>query len=300
MTSISKMIITLVLVAAVCATVLAFFYTFTAPLIAETRANLALAGLKEVVAADSFTEIIPDTLWDAVGPDGNTVGTVFRVWPQGYGGLIPITVGIGTDKKITGVRIAGASEGLKETPGLGVKITEESFRRQFVGKSTDQVKLKKDGGLIDAITAATISSRAVCEGIRNGMEKYAEYCSPEPTFDKKKFFAGADTFIEIIADSLWYAIEEGKTLGLVFFASADGYLDRIGIAVGMDKKMKIIGVEIICSQETDGIGELIREEEFLDKFKEGKPETISGATISSKAVITAVMEYSARYGKYLK
>ena len=292
------MIITLVVVALVCATVLAFFYSFTAPLIAETRANLALNGLKEVSAADSFVEVVTDTLWNAIGQDGQTIGIVFRVWPQGYGGLIPITVGLDNESKITGIRIAGASEGLKETPGLGIKITEEDFRKQFIGKTMGQVKLKKDGGLIDAITAATISSKAVCEGIRQGMEKYQTFsCS---VFDKQDFFADADDFIEIIKDTLWYAVSGDETLGIVFCANAQGYLGPIGIAAGLDRMKKIVGVNVLCSKETAGIGELIREKEFLDKFRQGKPETISGATISSKAVITTVNEYVEKYKDYLK
>jgi electron transport complex protein RnfG len=282
----------------ICATVLAFFYTFTAPLIAETRANLALAGLKEVTEADSFAEIIADTLWFAINTDGNTIGIVFRVWPQGYGGLIPITVGLGADNKITGIRIAGASEGLKETPGLGVKVTEEEFRGQFIGKTADQVKLRKDGGMIDGITAATISSRAVCEGIRKGMEKYFGYCVP--AFDKRKLFSECDAFIEVIKDSLWFAVKGSDTLGIVFYGNGKGYLDRIGIAVGVDRKNNIVGVDILCSQETEGIGEQIRDQEFLQKFREGKPETISGATVSSKAVIMTVHEYMEKYKGYLK
>ncbi len=298
MTSIRQMIITLFLVAVVCATVLTFFYSFTAPLIAETRANLALAGLKEVAVADSFAEIIADTLWHAVGKDGNVVGTVFRVWPQGYGGLIPITVGMDLENKITGIRIASASEGLKETPGLGIKIIEEDFRSQFIGKTVDQVKLKKDGGLIDAITAATISSKAVCDGISKGMERYSGYCAS--VFDKQNVFPGADDFVEIIKDSLWYAVKGNDTIGIVFIANANGYLDRICIAAGFNKDDKIAGIEILYSKETEGIGELIREREFLDKFMDGKPETISGATVSSKAVITTISECIEKYGEYLK
>ncbi len=292
------MIITLVVVAVVCATVLALFYSFTVPLIAKTRVDLALAGLKEVAEADSFLEIISDTLWNAIGPDENVVGIVFRVWPQGYGGLIPITVGLDNDRKITGIRIAGASEGLKETPGLGVKITEADFRGQFIGKSADEVRLKKDGGLIDAITAATISSKAVCDGVRNGIEKYAQYGGPE--FDKRNIFPDADDFIAIIKDSLWYALKAGDTLGIVFLASGEGYLDRIVVAVGLDRNKKIVGVDILMSQETAGIGELIREKDFLAKIRDGKPETISGATVSSEAVITAVKEAAKSYGEYLK
>jgi electron transport complex protein RnfG len=55
----------------------------------------------------------------------------------------------------------------KETPGLGTKMTDPSFKDQFNGKNPDsfQLKVKKDGGKVDAITAATISSRAFCDAV---------------------------------------------------------------------------------------------------------------------------------------
>ena len=55
---------------------------------------------------------------------------------------------------------------LSETPGLGTRITEDIFTQQFHNKSKDTIfKVKKDGGEIDAITGATISSRAVAQAI---------------------------------------------------------------------------------------------------------------------------------------
>ena len=56
----------------------------------------------------------------------------------------------------------------KETPGLGTKMTEPLFKDQFNDKnpSTFNLKVKKDGCPVDAITAATISSRAFCDAIQ--------------------------------------------------------------------------------------------------------------------------------------
>ncbi|MGB4293017.1 MAG: FMN-binding protein [Bacteroidales bacterium] len=55
----------------------------------------------------------------------------------------------------------------KETPGLGTKMTEPFFKDQFNGKNPANFKLKvkKDGGEVDAITAATITSRAFCDAL---------------------------------------------------------------------------------------------------------------------------------------
>lgn len=298
MTSTKNMVLTLLIVAIVCSVVLSFVYSYTEPRIAETQAQLTLGGLKQVINAQEFVEIIPDTLWNAVDSSGILTGIVFRVFPQGYGGPIPITVGLDLNGKITGVRIASAAEGLKETPGLGVKITEPEFKDQFIDKCAPEAQLKNDGGEIDAITAATISSRAVCNGVKNGIETYLNYL--ETPIDKRCVFSDAREFVEIIKDTLWYALKDADTIGIVFVGFTQGYLDCIEFMVGVGTDAKISGVEILYSSETEGIGEAIREKEFLDKFKEGSAEAITGATVSSQVLIDAIEEYITRYKEYLK
>jgi len=298
MTSTRQMIVTLVIVAVICAVILSFVYAFTEPRIAETQAKLTLSGLEEVMSAYKYIEVVPGTLWRAVDSLDQEIGIVFRVFPQGYGGPIPITVGLNEERKITGIRIAGAAEGLAETPGLGVKITEPGFTSQFKDKSGDEVALEQDGGTIHAITAATISSRAVSEGIRKGLKTYADYL--EATYDLGSVFPGADNFIEILPDTLWYALNKTDTMGIVFIGIIQGYLDKIKFMVGCNTKGDITGAAILYSQETEGIGEVIRSEAFLERFKQGEPEAISGATISTQALINGVAEGMQKYKEYIR
>jgi len=62
-----------------------------------------------------------------------------------------------------------------ETPGLGERIVETAFSSQFNGITTDEVALKDNGGKIDAISGATISSSAVVEAVyKNALEKAKE------------------------------------------------------------------------------------------------------------------------------
>ncbi len=299
MTGTKQMIITLFSVALVCSIVLSFVYSFTEPRIDETQRKLTLAGLREVINADEFAEVIPETLWQAIDSSGNHVGIVFRVFPQGYGGPIPITVGLDFDDAITGIKIASAAEGMKETPGLGAKITEGVFTEQFKGKCASTIQVKQDGGEIDAITAATISSRAVCAGIKAGIEKYSRYLG-KMQIDKKCVYAEAQDFVEIIDDTLWYALRDSDTIGIVFLGVADGYADRIEFLVGVNMKGKITGVEIVYFNETPGTGEMIGDRAFLDAFKKKIPDTITGATVSSKAIINAVRDNLKRFKEYLK
>jgi len=86
-----------------------------------------------------------------------------------YGGPVVIKVGIDNNMQVKGVRILEHNE----TPGLGAKIKDKSFLNQFTGKTGSQLYLKKYSkeGTIDAVTGATISSKAVSDGIREIYEK---------------------------------------------------------------------------------------------------------------------------------
>ncbi len=69
--------------------------------------------------------------------------------------------GVDTEYTVTGVKIMTHAE----TPGLGAKITESFFTDQFNGVAVSDLMLSKDGGAIDTITGATVSSQAVIDGI---------------------------------------------------------------------------------------------------------------------------------------
>ena len=100
--------------------------------------------------------------------DNTLVGYAFLATGKGYGGDIDILVGLEDEQTLKGITIVTQSE----TPGLGSKIIESSFVSEFVGANIDDIFLKKDGGQIDAITGASISSEAVVDVVRNtAMEK---------------------------------------------------------------------------------------------------------------------------------
>ncbi|MGQ9559553.1 MAG: RnfABCDGE type electron transport complex subunit G [Candidatus Oleimicrobiaceae bacterium] len=87
---------------------------------------------------------------------------------KGYAGDIETLVGLDTSFTIKGIRVLAQ----RETPGLGAKIMEKRadeevpyFQRQFVGLTTAQCRVDKDGGPIVSIIGATISSRAVASGV---------------------------------------------------------------------------------------------------------------------------------------
>ena len=83
----------------------------------------------------------------------------------GYGGDIRVMVGITVDDRVHRIEVLSDH---KETPGLGARIAEDEFKNRLGDKSVRETNwaVSKDGGDIDGITAATISSRAVIEAVR--------------------------------------------------------------------------------------------------------------------------------------
>ena len=98
-------------------------------------------------------------------PGFPAVGYAFMTNGKGYGGKIGILVGLETSRALRGIRVISH----QETPGLGAKITNTDFLGQFAGLIPDQLALARDGGAVDAITGATISARAVAEGVAAGL-----------------------------------------------------------------------------------------------------------------------------------
>ncbi len=87
---------------------------------------------------------------------------------EGYGGNIQITVGITSDGTVNGVSILSISE----TAGLGMRAAEPEFYGQYEGKQTEKFVVSKDGGdgePIDALSGATITSRAVTGAVNTAL-----------------------------------------------------------------------------------------------------------------------------------
>lgn len=90
---------------------------------------------------------------------------------EGYGGDIQVTVGITSDGTVSGISILSISE----TAGLGMKADEPKFYGQYEGKQTEKFVVSKDGGdgePIDALSGATITSRAVTGAVNAALGYY--------------------------------------------------------------------------------------------------------------------------------
>ncbi len=162
-------------VASIC---LGFVYDITKEPIEKQRAETKATALKEILSqADEFKEIKdmaePITeLYEGLS-SGNLVGYIIGVSPKGYADSIDLLVGIDTNGDIIGINIVR----MNETPGLGTEANKPKFKEQFAGKSDELIVTKnppKAENEIEAITGATITSKAITDGVNNALKLYNE------------------------------------------------------------------------------------------------------------------------------
>ena len=102
-------------------------------------------------------------------------GYAVEVAPNGFDGEILMMVGVDLEGKVTGISIISQTE----TAGLGAESAADSakgnaFREQFVGLTSGEVLVDKDGGKLDSLTGATITSRAVASGVQAALDFVGE------------------------------------------------------------------------------------------------------------------------------
>ncbi len=168
MKKIVKLSLILFLVSAVVAGILGLTNMITEKPIAEYNEKKTKEAYSAVMSFDSYEPV------DYNG-DRSEVTKVYKTnngdWiveaeVSGSQGMITVAVGVNADLTCNGISIISSSE----TSGLGSKASDAEFKDQFVGLSADQAKVTKDGGQINAITGATITSRAVCTAVGAAIE----------------------------------------------------------------------------------------------------------------------------------
>lgn len=139
--------------------------------------NTANQTMVSIIKADSYKKNTVSyndkeyIYYTALSKTGNKIGYIFTTSSPGYKGDIPVMVGINADGAIEAVEVLDASS---ETPGLGQKTAEDSFTGQFYGKSGPFLIVKSNAASneIQAISGATISSRAVTNAVNTATELY--------------------------------------------------------------------------------------------------------------------------------
>jgi len=177
-----NLVVVLVTISALSSASLAYVYKLTKEKIEMSIKSKQLVAIKEVLASE-YNNAPDEEMYKIkieeggdlecypAKQNGEVKSVAIRTYTKkAFSGDMWLMVGMLPDGTINKISVVDQ----KETPGLGTKITEEKFKSQFMGKnpSTFKLKVKKDGGDVDAITAATISSRAVCDAIERAYKAF--------------------------------------------------------------------------------------------------------------------------------
>ncbi len=168
--------IVLFVICLVATALLAVTNDVTAPKIEQLAIENEIESRKIVFpAAVSYGEAVTpegcaegNTVCEAYDADGNVIGYVAVTVEKGYGGDIVVMTGVDAEGKVTGVNILEISE----TAGLGMNAKNESYLNQYLGLSGEIFVSKDKPGenSIDALTGATITSRAVTDAVNMALE----------------------------------------------------------------------------------------------------------------------------------
>ncbi len=180
------MVLTLFVITGVSAVSLGYVYSITKAPIDASKQVKELAAISEVVYPGFDNKPNEEVLYidDVTGngklelyparKDGKVTSVAIKTYTNnGFSGRIEMIIGFFLDGTINKYKVTSQME----TPGLGTKITEDKFKTQFEGKNPKYFKLqvKKDGGDVDAVTAATISSRAVANAVDRAYKSYIKF-----------------------------------------------------------------------------------------------------------------------------
>lgn len=170
-------------IAFVCTLILVVCNEITEPVIAKLQIQTENAAKTEVLpdADGGFEDVKSEGVIEAYrGKDkaGKTVGYCFKTAPSGFGGAITMMVGVNTVGEVTGVKITE----MAETPGLGAKASDENWIKQFINKKGN-LSVTKTGNPgeseINAISGATITSKAVTDGVNTAVKAAQQLMAKE-------------------------------------------------------------------------------------------------------------------------
>ena len=207
---------------------------------------------------------------------------------KGFGG--PVMVALTLDDNLTIQSIQIGDDQFAETEGYGAQALEPAFQEQFIGKTLPL----KDGD-VDGISGATMTTTAVLDGI-DAIYQAATDDTPDepqplptPAAESETQTDDAATVSTSVA-----ATTDGNGS---WTASAQGFAGPVAVTLTLDDSLTIQSIEIGDDQfaETDGLGAKAKDAEFTDQFvgktlplKDGDIDAISGATITTNAVLDAV------------
>jgi Na+-translocating ferredoxin:NAD+ oxidoreductase RnfG subunit len=239
------------------------------------KAPIKIDDIEAVSGATITSEAVVDAVNDAFEKIGSETEAV-KGTGDGYGGDVNVEAVFSEDGEIKSLKID--EEDFMETAGIGTRVLEEeSFINSFIGK---KAPIKIDD--IEAVSGATITSEAVVDAVNDAFEKAGAETKKEPVAEEPKAEEPAAQ----------------EPAGKAVKGTGDGYGGDVNVEAvfSEDGEIKSLKIDEEDFMETAGIGTRVLEEEsFINSFIGKKApikiddiEAVSGATITSEAVVDAV------------
>ena len=230
-----------------------------------------------------------DEIFIGKNADGSIKGYALTANPQGYGGEIPITLGVSEGGYVTQVYVGS----LQETQGLGSRVGDDAFKEQFIAIAADPDTLRND---VDTIAGATISSSAFVNAVQEMLTYTKGTLGIEPHAGDKD---------AILAEAA--AINGGDEGEDAPVETTTNTYDVTGFApfkvdVTVDSNGKIVSVSVPENNETPGFGaDLIADQSVFDALvgqdiATAQIDVKSGATLTSNAINDALKQAAADLG----
>ena len=224
-----------------------------------------------------------DEIFIGKNADGSIKGYALTANPQGYGGEIPITLGVSEGGYVTQVYVGS----LQETQGLGSRVGDDAFKEQFIAIAADPDTLRND---VDTIAGATISSSAFVNAVQEMLTYTKGTLGIEPHAGDKD---------AILAEAA--AINGGDEGEDAPVETTTNTYDVTGFAafkvdVTVDNNGKIVSVSVPENNETPGLGaDLIADQSVFDALvgqdiATAQIDVKSGVTLTSNAINDALKQ----------
>ena len=338
------MVLVLLSITLVSATALGYIYGLTKGPIEDAKRAKTTGALAQVLPefdndpsqemATVELEGFPVVVYTAK-KGGQPVGyAVETATGKGFSGLVKMMVGFTADGTVHNIEVLEHNE----TPGLGSKMADPDnvLVLSFRGKKPSEmdIRVKKDGGDVDVITASTISSRAYADAVERALRAFRsvafgeEAVSAAPVdpykavltaeYDNDPTAEGSTTEMKLPKGEkmVVHTATSGDpavTTGFAIESRVRGFgeLDDMVLLVGFDTRDVITGIHVLGHSETQGFGAVITEAEnplaksivgrkageirLTLKDKGGDVDAISGSTITSEAYAEAVRNAVACY-----
>lgn len=328
--SFKNMVIVLLLITGIAAAALASVYQATKAPIAQAKALKQQEAIKAVVPEYNNDPLAEVKVYEVDGGtvkvfpakmDGEAVGYAIETFTMnGFSGLVRVMLGVDTECTILNYSVLEH----KETPGLGSKMQEWFVAKgdiRGMNRSKNTLIVSKDGGDVDAITAATISSRAFLDAINRGIKTLEKELPSKGQSIPSQFTteqaltkvctgydfamsAKKEMKVEGGVITAYPVQKEGEIVAMAYETFSDkAYNKIIRILVLTDLDGIIKDYCILEQNESDGYGSQMEQwfkskgnvigmniKDVKIKSKGGTLDGISGATITSNAFIDALQK----------